>query len=615
MNSWNSLANQVTLIASLPLEKMNRNREYLMELKTDNLLLPYRAEAGLAGLLNYTLKGIHGGWDAPLSQIRGTFTGHWLSAAAHIYAQTGDLELKAKADFIVAEIKRCQEANGGQWLFPVAEKQLIRLKQGGRSYAPLYICHKVIMGLLDMHLYAQNGDVLAMISHVADWFLDYSADITREMMDHMMDVEETGGLVEAWANLFDLTKDKRYKTLMLRFQRPTFMEGLLAKRDVTTNMHANIQIPEVHGMARCYEVTGDVRYREAVEEFWQQTVITRGMFATGSQTCGEVWTPPGRQLSRLGETNQEHCVVYNMVRLADYLYRWTGEAQYADYIEKNIYNGFFAQAFWQGRAQDSLGEYEPETGLVSYYLPLAAGSKKKWGSKTQDFWCCHCTAVQANSIYNQFYMHQKEDEIRISQYFPFVGKAQIQQTSIDVNMEILSSGGDMIKINDSTASVAKKPNTLDVKVTLKSERAVHATVSFRVPWWMQGEAQVKADEHLQVVIEDGFIKVTGEISLTEISICYPKGLIRWPLADAPEYVAFLDGPVLLAGLTKEERKLYENQEESLLVPFEEKKWHDWSSQYKTMGQPINFIFKPLYDIGNDFYTVYFPIQKNENVVK
>ena len=612
MNSWKSLARDITLMPSLPWEKRNRDRNYLMELTTDNLLLYYRAEAGLAGLLNYTLEGVHGGWDAPLSQIKGTFTGHWLSAAAHIYAQTNDLELKAKADIIVAEIKRCQEANGGQWLFPIAEKQLIRLKQGGRSYAPFYVCHKVIMGLVDMHLYAQNEDILPMLSNVADWFIEYSADITRDMMNQMMDVEETGGIVEIWATLFDITKDERYKVLMIRFQRPTFMEGLLTKKDVTSNMHANIQIPEVHGMARCYEVTGEEKYRIAVEEFWHQTVTTRGTFATGSQTCGEVWTPPKRQLSRLGETNQEHCVVYNMVRLADYLYRWTGEAQYADYIEKNIYNGFFAQAFWEGRAQDSLGEYEAQEGLVSYYLPLSAGSQKKWGSKTQDFWCCHCTAVQANSIYNQFYMHQQAEELRISQYFPFTGKAQINQTTLNVKLEILDDGGDMIKINDATSSVTQKPKALDMKVALKSEQAVHATVSIRIPWWIQNEPIVRVEEPLQARIEDGFVKITGDIKETEIFISYPKGLTRWALADAPEYVAFLDGPVLLAGLVKEERMLYEDPKSCLFAPFEERKWSDWSSQYKTMGQASNFVFKPLYDIGYDFYTVYFPIQNVEN---
>ena len=38
----------------------------------------------------------------PLCQLRGHFLGHWLSAAAMHYAATGDMEVKAKADAIIA---------------------------------------------------------------------------------------------------------------------------------------------------------------------------------------------------------------------------------------------------------------------------------------------------------------------------------------------------------------------------------------------------------------------------------------------------------------------------------------------------------------------------------
>ena len=53
----------------------------------------------------------------------------------------------------------------------------------------------------------------------------------------------------------------------------------------------------------------------------------RGCYCTGGQTCGEIWTPPGELAARLGDKNQEHCTVYNMMRLADYLFRWTGDVE------------------------------------------------------------------------------------------------------------------------------------------------------------------------------------------------------------------------------------------------------------------------------------------------
>ena len=115
----------VSLLPSEAYDRRQRDEAYLMELKEENLLFAYRTEAGLNGRLNYRISAdTHGGWDNPLSQIRGTFTGHWLSAAAHMYRQTGNERLKAKADYIVEEIGRCQEANGDGWAFSIPEKYL-----------------------------------------------------------------------------------------------------------------------------------------------------------------------------------------------------------------------------------------------------------------------------------------------------------------------------------------------------------------------------------------------------------------------------------------------------------------------------------------------------------
>ena len=197
-----SMIQEVHLLPGLPKTKRERDYRYLMELREENLLFPFYTEAGLNGRLNYKLENLHGGWDAPLSQIRGTFTGHWLSAAARIYNETKERRLKAKADFIVAEIARCQEANGGGWAFPIPEKFLYGLKNGRHFWAPQYVCHKVMMGLLDMYLFAGNEQALEILRGCADWFYRFTGEISREVMSDMMDLEETGGIMEFWGDLY-----------------------------------------------------------------------------------------------------------------------------------------------------------------------------------------------------------------------------------------------------------------------------------------------------------------------------------------------------------------------------------------------------------------------------
>ena len=93
------------------------DREYLMSLSPENLLLPYYQEAALVRY-TYLPENLHGGWDSPLSQIRGTVCGHWLLTAAAMTAETGDPEVKARAERIVSELGRCRRQTAASGAFP-----------------------------------------------------------------------------------------------------------------------------------------------------------------------------------------------------------------------------------------------------------------------------------------------------------------------------------------------------------------------------------------------------------------------------------------------------------------------------------------------------------------
>ena len=80
-----TLGRRVKLLPSLAKSKQNFDREYLLSLKDENLLFSFYTEAGLSGWHVDKPEKIHWGWDGPLSHIRGTFTGHWLSACARLY--------------------------------------------------------------------------------------------------------------------------------------------------------------------------------------------------------------------------------------------------------------------------------------------------------------------------------------------------------------------------------------------------------------------------------------------------------------------------------------------------------------------------------------------------
>ena len=376
-------------------QRAELNRNYVMSLANEHLLQNHYLEAGLWQTRGQP-QGIHWGWESPTCQVRGHFLGHWLSAAARIWAATGDVEVKAKADRIVSELGRCQQENGGEWVSPFPEKYRLWNARGKTVWAPQYVVHKTLMGLNDMGAFAQNEQALDILANAARWFHRWTGQFSREELDDILDVE-TGGMLEAWADLYGATGREEHLDLVHRYDRPRLFDRLLAGEDALTNRHANTTIPEAHGAARAWEVTGEQRWRDIAFAYWDQAVTKRGYYATGGQNCGEFWTAPNELSARLGDKTQEHCTVYNMMRLAEYLLRWTGDVQYADYWERNLVNGILAQQ-------------HPATGMISYFLPLNPGATKNqtnlprlektyWGSPTDDFWCCHGSLVQAHAAH------------------------------------------------------------------------------------------------------------------------------------------------------------------------------------------------------------------------
>ena len=193
----------VKLLPGLFQHRFSLNRQYMISLKTENLLQNFYLEAGLWNPRNHA-DDIHGGWEAPTCQLRGHFLGHWLSAAATIAANTGDQEIKGKADFIVSELARCQQENGGEWVGSIPEKYLDWVARGKQVWAPHYTLHKTLMGLWDMYDIGGNAQALEILLKWAHWFHRWSGQFSQEKMDDILDVE-TGGMLEVWANLYGLT--------------------------------------------------------------------------------------------------------------------------------------------------------------------------------------------------------------------------------------------------------------------------------------------------------------------------------------------------------------------------------------------------------------------------
>ena len=595
------------------LRRRKANLDYMMELKTENLTLSYLMEAGLYKT-SETQTQIHGGWEFPLCELRGHFLGHWLSAAAMHYEATGDKLVLAKAEQIVDILAECQEENGGKWAGSIPEKYMTWIAIGKKVWAPQYTVHKTFMGLLDMAQKAGYTKALDVAVHFAEWFYEWSGRFSREHFQKILDVE-TGGMLEIWAILYRLTGKEMFRELMDRYYRESLFDGLLEGRDVLTNMHANTTIPEVLGAAAWYEATGEEKMLEIVKRYWEAAVTRKGSYATGGQTCGEIWSPDGQLAARLGDKNQEHCTVYNMMRLADFLFRETGDCAFMDYWEKNLYNGIMAQGYWKGSFTHGFQYNEglPDEGLLTYFLPMRAGARKGWATKTNDFFCCHGTLVQANAALNNAIYYTREGEVCVCQYFDSEfrsedGGLMIRQMTDRQNGNEPGASG-VQRINNVCPVITADPRKLAVELNV-SGAGDGLTLKVRIPGWTKGTSIVIDGKPAEGEWTPGSfaeLKISGPES--RIRLEFRKAITIETLPGDERMAAFLDGPVVLAGLCDEERTLYVSgqEPEKILAADNEREWAAWKHTYKTVGQERGIRFIPLYEVGYQPYSVYFPL--------
>jgi DUF1680 family protein len=237
---------QVRLLDGPFLDAARINQTYLASLPVDRLVHNFRVNAKLPSSAEPL-----GGWESPTVELRGHFTGHYLSACALAYASTGDESLKQKGNAVVAELAKCQEALGNGYLSAFPEEFFDRLSAGRGVWAPFYTLHKIMAGNLDMYTYCHNEQALAVAQGMARWMAHWTIGISDSQMQRILKTEY-GGTNEALYNLAAITGNWRDFETARRFEQPSFFDPLAGHRDELKGLHVNTHIPKVIGAARRY---------------------------------------------------------------------------------------------------------------------------------------------------------------------------------------------------------------------------------------------------------------------------------------------------------------------------------------------------------------------------
>ena len=390
---------QVRLRPGAALDAMNVNRRHLLAYDPDRLLHTFRLTAGLPS----TAEPL-GGWEAPNNELRGHFTGHYLSACALSFAHADDKEMKARGDTLVAELAKCQAALGNGYLSAFPEEAFDRLRTGKQVWAPFYTLHKIMAGMLDMHVLAGNAQARDVLERIAAWVALWVRPIDTALMERILE-REYGGMNEVLYNFAALTGQDRWRELAERFNRTRVFEPLAAGRDELQGLHVNTTIPQVIGAARGHELTGDRHLHDCADFFWH-TVTERRSYCTGGTSNGESWNaPPGKLAAELSGYTQECCVTYNMQKLTRHIFGWTADARAADYYERAYYNGI-------------LGVQHPRDGNKLYYVPLQSGFWKMFGTPLHDFWCCTGSMAESFAKLGDSIYFKDDDGLYVNLFVP-----------------------------------------------------------------------------------------------------------------------------------------------------------------------------------------------------
>jgi hypothetical protein len=157
-----------------------------------------------------------------------------------------------------------------------------------------------------------------------------------------------------------------------------------------------------------------------------------------------------------------------------------------------------------------------------------------------------------------------------------------------------------------------RPNRWSIELGIRCEEPIEFALKLRIPWWLAGPATIRVNGQAETISAppSSFYTLRRRWKDDTVRVELPKALSTCPLPDDPDIVAFMDGPVVLAGLCDEERVLYGDKDkpETLITPANERLWTNWNLDYRTHKQDRGFRLVPLYEVTEERYTVYFPIR-------
>lgn len=514
----------VTLLEGPFKHARDLNITNLLKYDVDRLLAPYRKEAGL------TAKAAsYANWIG----LDGHIGGHYLTALAFNYAATGDTACKSRMDYMITELKACQDANGLKYPtwgvgyvggVPTSNAvwstyKNLNLTAFNAAWVPWYNVHKTYAGLRDAWSYGGSETAKTMFLSFCDWGISICAGFTDAQMENMLKIEH-GGMNEIYADAYQMTSDIKYLTMAKRFSHKTFLNSLALSVDNLDNVHANTQVPKAVGFQRIAELSGEKTYTTAARFFWT-TVTGKRSLASGGNSRKEYF-PQSTACSDYVNVPEgpESCNTNNMLKLTEGLFRMKSEAKYADYYERALYNHI-------------LSTQHPDHGGYVYFTSARPRHYRVYSAPNEAMWCCVGTGMENHGKYGEFIYTHHVDSLFLNLFI--ASELNWKEKGVSIKQE------------------TSFPDEESTKLTVNVNTPVQFKLLVRHPAWVPAGSMkvicgtdtfgVQSQPSTYVVIDRTWNG--GEV----VTVLLPMHNSIEQLPNVPSYLAILHGPILMGAKT------------------------------------------------------------------
>ncbi len=386
----------------------------------------------------------------------GEHVGKWLHAATLAWAYTGDPALREKIDYVAAELGKCQLEDG--YLGTYSEEE--RWTQWD------VWAHKYnLIGLLTYIRYTGNTAPLETCRKMADLLCNTFGDQPGKR-DIIPAGQHKGlaptSVLEPMVLLYRFTGEPRYldfcKYIVRSWEQPNgpkIVSTLLAEKSV-----------EHVGDGKAYEMLSCLN----------GAFVARRLYITGTASYREFFHDDFDlpNVNNVGET----CVTVTWLQFNAQLLRLTGDARYAEQLERVVLNQLF-------------GAQCPDGSAWGYYVQMQG---KKPYSATLDGHCCLSSGPRGVALIPTFTLSTDADGLVVNLYEGGTANLTLRD---GMNVQVVTE--------------TKYPADGKIAVTVSPADKKTFTVKLRIPEWCEKpELRVNGKKAKTKAGADGYVAVDRE---------------------------------------------------------------------------------------------------------